>query len=124
MTQTPEPIAIDLNETRPFFVDVNHAGLGRFATAEEAYESARSYRDLAEAGRPVAFTDHFGRGQFFARISVIEVFRWNPLAGERVRHARSWRRRSPVTVEGTPLEPLPAEWHLCELPADWYGGQP
>jgi hypothetical protein len=116
----------NLNEAHPFTVDVNSAQLGRYATAGEAYKTARSHLEAAEAGSPVAFTDEFGHARSFSRISIIEIFRWNPIVGEPVRHARSWRRTwaAPCSADVEPLAPLPADWHLCELPADWYDGAP
>jgi hypothetical protein len=127
---TPQPVRRtampNLDETQPFIVDVNSARIGRYATAEEAYKTARSYLATAEAGSPIAFADEFGHARSFTRISIIEIFRWNPITGERVRHARSWRRTwpAPCSADVDPLTPLPADWHLCELPADWYDGAP
>lgn len=115
----------DLN-TQPFTVDINHARIGRYTTVEEAYKTARSYLEAAEAGEPVAFTDEFAHARSFTRISIIEVFRWNPITGERIRHARSWRRvwPAPSSADVEPLTPLPRDWHLGTLPDGWYDGAP
>ena len=115
----------DVN-TQPFTVDINHARIGRYTTAEEAYKTARSHLEAAETGSPVAFTDEFGHARSFTRISIIEIFRWNPIVGTRVRHARSWRRKhaAPSSADVEPLAPLPEDWHLCDLPTDWYDGAP